>query len=232
MEIYRCPTREFRVTTIVIVDVICGCAITLSLRSLTLALPSWRSTSMYLLAISWLISSSVSALSLWLGFLAHSLQTQSWDLPNVTLHFNVDVLLLGAWVLGVSTSWCVIEFNKVRLIFCSILFFQVRHPGWYHCSDVWLVFVYRIADYILNSSLSPHPEIILSVLPPAIFPSVLFTSDLYHYIQFALYAFDLWSRYSTSLLRLALPLSDFLFTGIRPCTKLTHSTKPWNVFRA
>ena len=190
------PTA-IQVVIVVVVDVICGCAITLSLRSLTLALPSWRSTSMYLLAISWLISSSVSALSLWLflgfslGFLAHSLQTQSWDLPNVTLHFNVDVLFLGAWVLGVSTSWCVIEFNKVRLIFCSILFFQVRHPGWYHCSDVWLVFVYRIADYILNSSLSPHPEIILSVLPPAIFPSVLFTSDSYHYIQFALYAFRL-----------------------------------------
>ena len=140
---------------------------------------------------SQLSHSGSSWVSLSLSFLAHSLQTQSWDLPNVTLHFNVDVLLLGAWILGVSTSWCVIEFNKVRLIFCSILFFQVRHPGWYHCSDVWLIFVYWITDYILKSSLSPHPEIILLALPPAIFPSVLFTSDSYHYIQFALYAFRL-----------------------------------------
>jgi hypothetical protein len=136
---------------------------------------------------SQLSHSGSSWVSVSLGFLMRSFQKVGFAHcdSSPTLHF---VLSLGAWVLGVSTSWCVIDFNKARFIFLLyFVFSRVRHPG-YHCSDVWVVFVYRIADYILKSSLSRCLAVISSALSPAIFHSVLFTSDSYHYIQFALYA--------------------------------------------
>jgi hypothetical protein len=78
--------------------------------------------------------------------------------------------------------------HRVQQGSSRILFFRVRHPGWNHCSDV---FVYHIADYLLKSSLSPRLAIIPSAFPSTISPYVFFTPDSYHYIQFALYALRL-----------------------------------------
>lgn len=142
-----------------------------------LALPSWCSTSMYSLSRflslphSQLSHSGSSWVSLSLGFLMRSFQKVGFKFAHCdsspTLHF---VLSLRACVLDVSTSWCVIDFNKVRLIFFLLYFvFSSQASGipllrcltCFRLSYCWLYFKFLLialpGDHLVGSFTCDFP---------------------------------------------------------------------------